>query len=91
MGSALLLREKSQEFVNQAIERGQQIQEEGRKLVQERRAEQRVKRPTPVDPLDVRINNALKRLDVPTAQDIQELNEHIDELSRHIDKLESVD
>jgi polyhydroxyalkanoate synthesis regulator phasin len=89
VGSLLILQEKSDQFVQQAIERGQEAQEEGRKLVQEIRAEQKHKRPQRIDPLEVRINQALARLGVPSKQDVDELNRHIDELGKHLDELSS--
>jgi polyhydroxyalkanoate synthesis regulator phasin len=89
VGSALLLREKAQEFVEQAIERGQEVQNEGRKLVQETRVQRKKQQPTRIDALDVRINNALERLNVPAQKDIEQLNQHITELSKKIDELKS--
>jgi polyhydroxyalkanoate synthesis regulator phasin len=89
VGSALILREKTADFVEQAIQRGQEVQDEGRKLVQEMRAERRAKTPHRIDTLDVRLTNTLKRLDVPTHQDIVQLDRHIAELSRRIEELQS--
>ena len=89
VGSALILQEKTAEFAKQAIERGQEAQDEGKKLVQEMRSERKSKKPQRIDALDVRINNALKRLNVPTRQDLSELNRHITELAQRIDELKS--
>jgi len=89
VGSALILREKTADFVAQAIERGQEVQDEGKKLVQEMRAERRVKTPQRIDTLDVRVTNTLKRLDVPTHQDIEQLDRHLAELARRIEELQS--
>jgi polyhydroxyalkanoate synthesis regulator phasin len=89
VGSALIFQEKTEEFVKQALERGQEAQEEGKQLVQEMRAERKQKRPQSIDALDVRINNALERLNVPSQKDISELNRHITELAQRIDQLKS--
>jgi polyhydroxyalkanoate synthesis regulator phasin len=87
VGSALVFQEKTEEFVKQAFERGQEAQEEGKQLVQEMRAERKQTRPQTIDALDVRINNALERLNVPSQKDISELNQHITELAQRIDQL----
>jgi polyhydroxyalkanoate synthesis regulator phasin len=89
VGSALVLQEKSAEFAKQALERGQEAQDEGRKLVQKRRADRKKRHPTRIDPLDVRINASLERLNVPSQKEINELNQHIVELSQRIDELKS--
>lgn len=89
IGSALILREKAQEFTEQAIARGQEIQDEGKTLVQEMRAEKRQKQPERIDALDVRIRNALKRLDIPTQKDLDQLDQHVNALSKGIDDLRS--
>jgi polyhydroxyalkanoate synthesis regulator phasin len=89
VGSALILREKTADFVAQAMERGQEVQDEGKKLVQEMRAERRARTPQRIDTLDVRITNTLNRLDVPTHQDIEQLDRHIAELARRIEELQS--
>ena len=90
VGSALILREKTAEFVAQAIERGQKVQDEGRKLVQETRAEGRAKRPERIDPVDMHITNTIKRLNVPTHEDIDQLDRHIAELAQRIEELQSL-
>jgi polyhydroxyalkanoate synthesis regulator phasin len=87
IGSALVLQEKTKEFAKQAIERGQEAQEEGKKLVQEMREEKRHKHKKRTRALDTQINAALERLNVPTETDIRELNQKVAELSERIDKL----
>ena len=89
VGSALILREKTAEFVAQAIERGQEVQDEGTKMVQEMRAERRAKRPERIETEDVRITNTIRRLNVPTHEDIEQLNQHIAELAQRIEELQS--
>jgi polyhydroxyalkanoate synthesis regulator phasin len=87
IGSALILREKAKEFAEQAITRGQEIEDEGKTLVQEMRAEKRHKQPERIDALEVRIRNALKRLNVPTQKDVDQLNRHVNTLSNQVDEL----
>lgn len=89
IGSALILKEKAQEFAEQAIARGQEIQDEGKTLVQEMRAEKRQQQPKRIDALEVRIRNALKRFDIPTQQDLDQLDQHVNALSKRIDDIRS--
>ncbi len=89
IGSALVLREKAKEFAEQAIARGQEIEDEGKTLVQEMRAEKRQKQPERIDALEVRIRNAVKRLDIPTQKDVDQLDQHVNALSKRIDELRS--
>ncbi len=89
VGSVLVLREKTREFVEQAIEKGQEAEKEGKKLVQEMLAEKRQKDKEREDTLDARINAALERRNVPTETEIRELNQKIIELSEHIDELKA--
>jgi polyhydroxyalkanoate synthesis regulator phasin len=89
VGSMLIFQEKTAEFIEHAIERGQEAQEEGKKIVQEMRTERRKRRPETKDALDIRINNALKRLNVPSQKDIEELDRHITALAERIDDLKS--
>jgi polyhydroxyalkanoate synthesis regulator phasin len=89
IGSALILEEKVEGFIEHAIERGQEAQDEGQKMVQEMRLGK--KKPQAKDTLDIRINNTLERLDVPSQKDIDELNQQITALSRQIDELKSAD
>jgi polyhydroxyalkanoate synthesis regulator phasin len=89
VGSALILRERTSEFVTQAIERGQEVQDEGKKMVQEMRAERRAKRPERIETADVRITNTIRRLNVPTHEDVEQLNQHIAELAQRIEELQS--
>lgn len=85
IGSALIFQEKIQEFVDKAVERGQETQKEGKELVQEMRS----KKKKPRDVLDSHITEALERLDVASQKDIEELNQHIAALSKRVDELQS--
>ncbi len=84
VGSALILHEKAQEFVEHAIERGQEAQKEGKKLVEEMRSKKK-----PHDKLDSHISGALERLDVASQKDIEELNQHVAALSKRVDELQA--
>jgi len=87
VGSMLILREKVSEFVEQAIERGQEVETEGKKLVQERRAQRRAEpQPTRVN---VHVDRALERRNLPSRQDIEELENQIARLAQHVDELEA--
>lgn len=87
VGSALILQEKAQAFNQQALERGKEAQDQGRKLVQEMRAERKQRSSMPIEPSDISIDFALDRLSIPTHSDIQDLNQRITELTQRIDEL----
>jgi polyhydroxyalkanoate synthesis regulator phasin len=89
VGSLLILQERTSDFVRQAVERGKEAEDEGKKLVQEMRAERKKREPQRIDALDIRISAALKRLNIPTQEEIRELSQQITELSKHIDALKA--
>jgi polyhydroxyalkanoate synthesis regulator phasin len=89
VGSVLLLQEKVEDFAESAVAKGQQAESEGKKMVQEMRSGRKKKKPPVKNTLDGRINSALERLDVPSQQDIDQLDRHITELSERIDDLKS--
>jgi polyhydroxyalkanoate synthesis regulator phasin len=84
VGSVLILQEKAQEFVEKAIERGQETQKEGKKLVREMQP----RRQAPAV-LDSHITDALERLDLPSHKDVAELNQHVAALSERVDELQA--
>jgi polyhydroxyalkanoate synthesis regulator phasin len=83
IGSALILHEKAQEFVEEAIERGRETQKEGKKLVQEMRSRQAP------DVSDSHVADALARLDLPSRKDVEELDRHVAALSERVDELQT--
>jgi len=87
VGSALVLQENTQAFTQEAFERGKEAQDQGRKLVQEMRAERAQRSPKRVELPDISMDFALDRLSMPTHNDIQELNRRITELTQRIDEL----
>jgi polyhydroxyalkanoate synthesis regulator phasin len=87
VGSALILQEKTQAFTEEAFKRGKEAQDQGRKLVQEIRAERAQRTLEHAGPREFNIDFALDRLNVPTRADIQELNQRITELTQRIDEL----
>jgi len=88
VGSALILHEKAQEFVEHAIERGQEAQKEGKKLVEEMRSHKMRSKNKP-HKLDSHISGALERLDVASQKDVEELNQHVAALSKRVDELQA--
>jgi polyhydroxyalkanoate synthesis regulator phasin len=90
IGSALLVKEKTEEFVSEAVDRGQKAQQEGKTLVRQMRpVKPERKQKQSVDPLEARINVTLDRLNIPTETEILELNHQVTELSARIDELQS--
>jgi polyhydroxyalkanoate synthesis regulator phasin len=91
VGSLLVVKERTEEFVNEALEKGQKAQQEGKTLVQTMRAEKPRQREPETDPLESRVNLTLERLNVPTGTEIHELNQQIDRLSARIETLQATD
>ena len=87
VGSALILHEKGRAFRQHAFERGREAQDQGRKLVQEMRAERTQGLPEATERLETRFDLALDRLGIPTRSDVQDLNQRITELNRRIDEI----
>jgi polyhydroxyalkanoate synthesis regulator phasin len=89
IGSALLVKEKTEEFVSEAVDRGQKAQQEGKMLVRQMRADKpKQRQKQSVDPLEARVNVTLDRLNIPTEKEIRELNQQVAELSARIDELQ---
>lgn len=87
VGSILITRDKISAFVQEAMARGQEVEQEGKALVQERRGQPKRERHRRIDVLDVQIDNALKRLGVPSHQDLDALEQQIARLTESIDRL----
>jgi polyhydroxyalkanoate synthesis regulator phasin len=77
----IIFQEEMAQFVERAIERGQEAQDEGKKLIQEMQSRQRKE--------DPKIKDALERLDVPSQKDIEDLNQNIAALAQRIDEVKS--
>ena len=89
IGSALLVKEKTEEFVSEAVDRGQTAQQEGKTLVRQMRpVKPKRRQKQSADPLETRINISLDRLNIPTEKEIRELNQQVTELSARIDELQ---
>ena len=87
VGSVLVLQEKTEDFVKQALEKGQEAEDEGKEMVQKMRAERAKQETERTDSSDAPINAALERLNVPTETEIRELSQKITVLSESIDEL----
>lgn len=87
VGSVLVLQERTEEFVKQAMEKGQAAEDEGKQMVQKMRANRARKETKPTDSRDAPIDTSLERLNIPTEAEIRELNRKITELTESIDEL----
>lgn len=91
IGAVALAQEEVEEFVNRLVERGELAEKDGRKLIKdvmERRKEKaREARREIRDDFDERIEEMLKRMNVPTKSDIEALSRKVNGLSKKVDEL----
>ncbi len=87
IGAVALAQEEIDDFVGKLIERGEIAEKDGRKLINEIKERQRKTAKSAEDALDSRIERLLDRMNVPTKNDIQELNQKISMLAEKVDAL----
>jgi len=87
IGAVALAQDEIEEFVTRLIERGEIAERDGKSLIQEVR-DKRKKRMEKIDhEFSKRIDEIIKRLDVPSKSDIQALSNKVAALSKKIDEL----
>lgn len=91
IGAVALAQDEIEYFVDKLVERGELAEKDGRKLVKDlmERRKQRVEeaRGEMGDELEKRIEDVLRRLNVPTKRDIDSLSRKITTLSKKVDEL----
>ncbi|HMN14124.1 MAG TPA: phasin family protein [Bellilinea sp.] len=87
IGAVALAQDEIEEFVNRMIERGELAENEGRKLMDEVKAYRQNKFEKAENLMTGRLENMLKRINIPTKADIDSLSERIASLSRKLDEL----
>lgn len=87
IGAAALAQDEIEDFVNRLVERGEIAEKDGKKLVREV-MERRGKTTREVeDQANKLLQEALKRMSIPSKKDIDELSEKITALSHKIEDL----
>ncbi len=92
IGVVVLAQEEIEDFVNKLIDRGEIAEKDGRSLIadifesQKKFVVDNTKRAS--TEADQRVENVMKRLNIPTVSEINRLSEKIDELSKKIDELQ---
>lgn len=87
IGAVALAQDEIEDFVNRLVDRGEIAEKDGRRLlndVKERRKKQMEKA---TDELDKRIEQILRRMNVPTKADIDALSRKVTTLTKKVDEL----
>jgi poly(hydroxyalkanoate) granule-associated protein len=87
IGAVALAQEEVEEFVNKLIDRGEIAERDGRKLIDELMEKRRKKTREAEEQLDVRVEDLLDRMNVPTKADIEALSAKIAILTKKVDEL----
>lgn len=87
VGAAALAQDELEAFVQRLIERGEIAEKDGKKLIEEllerrKKARQEIQRKA-----GKRLNEMFAQLDLPTRQDVEQLQKKIDQLAQKIDEL----
>ena len=87
IGAVALAQDELEEFVNKLVERGEIAEKDARKLIQDLREKRNKGAARAEEELSKRIEDIMKRMDIPTKSDIQALSAKITALTKKIDKL----
>jgi len=91
IGAVALTQEELEKFVQKLVDRGEIAEKDGRRLINEM-MERRRKKAEEVseeteEELDKRMEHMLHRMNIPTREDIAQLNRKITQLSKKVDEL----
>ena len=87
IGAIVLAQEEIEDFVNRLVERGEIAEKDGKKLVREMMDKRKKGTAKAEDEFNKRIEEILKRMNVPTKADIDVLSEKILALTKKVDEL----
>jgi poly(hydroxyalkanoate) granule-associated protein len=87
VGAVALAQDEIEAFIDRLVERGELAEKEGRKLVQEMRERRKAQAKKAQGGLDERVEDALHRMNIPTKQDVDTLNERIATLTQKVEEL----
>jgi len=86
IGAAALAQEEAETFVHKLIEKGELAEKDGVEIIRDFREKRKIKIEKELDSL---VSAIIKKMDIPTKNDIQVLSDKISELARKIEELES--
>jgi polyhydroxyalkanoate synthesis regulator phasin len=84
IGAAAIAQEEAEDLINRLVERGEIAREEGRKLTQDMMAKRREKATAA---FDARVHATLQKMNVPSKDDLKQVEKKLDELNKKLDKL----
>jgi poly(hydroxyalkanoate) granule-associated protein len=87
VGAIVLAQEEIEDFVNRLVERGEIAEKDGKKLVREMMAKRKKNTAKAEEEFNKRIEEIIKRMNVPTKVDIDVLSEKISALTKKVDEL----
>lgn len=91
IGAVALTQEELEKFVSKLVDRGEIAEKDGRRLINEMVERRRSKAEEVSEEseaeLDNRMQSMLHRMNIPTRDDIAELNRKITQLSKKVDEL----
>lgn len=85
IGAAVLTKERIEGIVRELIKQGEISKEEGIKLVKEVLQKGEEMQKTLETKIEVGINKAMERLNIPTRKEIQELREKLEKLIKKVE------
>lgn len=91
VGTVLIAEEEIKAFAERAIAKGKEAQEQGKKLVQEKRAERREKEQEVQETLDTRLDETLERLNLCSQRDVEQLQQQVTELLEKLNELQAAE
>lgn len=95
LGALARAEEEGSKLFRQLVERGESLEKEGRRrvddTVEDARQEVRSRTEGVSEKLDERVTRVLRRLGVPTREEIQSLTERVEELNRRIEQAQGGD
>ena len=87
IGAAVLTKERIEGIVRELIKQGEISKEEGIKLVKEVLQKGEEMQKTLEAKIEVGINKAMERLNIPTRKEIQELREKLEKLIKKVEEI----
>jgi poly(hydroxyalkanoate) granule-associated protein len=87
IGVVALAQDELEEFVGKLVERGEIAEKDAKKLVQDLREKRKKETAKAEEELGKRVEEILRRMDIPTKSDIQSLSAKITELTDKVDEL----